>query len=63
MQTETAVAQHQVDLPSLTRRTSALLEAGVPLTLLIDLCDSQGPHSQQRYVEEGGCADWIPKQR
>ncbi len=54
---------HSVDLPSLSRRTSELLEAGVPLTLLIDLTDPAGPRSQQAYTDEGGVTDWIPARR
>lgn len=48
-----------LDLQVLVRRTSDLLAAGVPLTLLIDLGDADGPHSSQRYVSEGGSADWL----
>lgn len=48
-----------LDLQVLVRRTSDLLAAGVPLTLLIDLGDADGPHSSQRYVTEGGSADWL----
>ena len=50
---------HNVDVPSLTRRTTALLQAGIPLTLLIDLSDPAGPHSQQVYAAEGGSANWL----
>ena len=54
---------HSVDLPGLSRRTTALLEAGVPLSLLIDLSRPDGPHSSQICTEEGGSADWIPAPR
>lgn len=54
---------HAVDLPGLTRRTARLLEAGVPLSLLIDLTDPAGPPSQRAYAEEGGSTDWIPTPR
>lgn len=37
----------------------ALLQAHVPLTLLIDLA-SADPHSEELFAEEGGCFDWIP---
>lgn len=37
----------------------ALLQAHVPLTLLIDLA-SADPHSDELFAEEGGCFDWIP---
>lgn len=52
-------ARPALDLQVLVRRTSDLLAAGVPLTLLIDLGDADGPHSSQRYVTEGGSADWL----
>ncbi len=55
------VGPHSVDVPGLTRRTTALLEAGIPLTLLIDLSDPAGPHSRQVYAAEGGTADWVRK--
>ena len=58
-----APSRHQVDLPLLTRRTAALLESGVPLTLLLDLNDPEGPHSEQVYAAEGGSADWMPRPR
>ncbi len=32
--------------------TSALLRSGVPLTLLLDLADPQGPHSRELYRSE-----------
>lgn len=43
------------------RRVTALLEAGVPLTLLLDLADAQGPPSQEmcaleRPVSDAGAA-------
>jgi hypothetical protein len=49
----------QVDLPLLARRASALLEAGVPLTLLIDLSEPAGPRSRDVYAAEPGDADWL----
>ncbi len=60
---DSSTLHHSVDLPSLSRRTTALLEAGVPLTLLIDLTDPAGPRSQQAYTDEGGVTDWIPTPR
>ena len=57
-----------VDLPGprpplevgvLVRRTCALLQAGVPLTLLLDLSDERGPRSAERYGAEGGDARWL----
>lgn len=41
-----------VELPALARRTRDLLLAGVPLSLLIDLCEPGGPHSRDLYVRE-----------
>ena len=53
-----------IDIEALVHRTSCLLEAGVPLTLLLDLAEPAGPHSTAVYVAEGGtditggvCAD------
>ncbi len=40
-------------------RTSALLAAHVPLTLLLDLADPSGPHSRDLLAEEPGDADWL----
>ena len=48
-----------VDVAVLVRCTTALLRAGVPLTLLLDLSDEQGPHSEERYAAEGGDAGWL----
>ena len=48
-----------VDVAVLVRRTSALLHAGVPLTLLLDLSDERGPCSALRYGAEGGDAGWV----
>jgi len=58
-----APSRRNVDLPLLTRRTTALLEAGVPLTLLLDLTDPKGPHSEQVYAAEGVREGWIPRPR
>ena len=46
-------------IPALVRRTQALIQAGVPLSLLLDIGDEDGPHSQQRYSAEGGDAAWL----
>ena len=51
--------RHPVDVRVLVRRTSELLAAGVPLTLLLDLADERGPHSRTRYADEGGDARWV----
>ena len=53
------VSRSQVDLPLLARRASALLEAGVPLTLLIDLSEPYGPRSRDFYATEAGDAAWL----
>lgn len=34
------------------RRTAAMLQAGVPLTLLMDLVRPDGPHSRELYLQE-----------
>lgn len=36
------------------------LRSHVPLTLLMDLTDPQGPHSAEISEAEGGEADWLP---
>lgn len=53
------VPAHQVALPLLARRASELLEAGVPLTLLIDLAAPAGPRSRDVYDAEPGDAAWL----
>lgn len=49
-----------LDLSVLVRRTQDLLAAGVPLTLLLDLGESTGPHSQERYSDEPADLSWVP---
>ena len=56
---EPRVLHAQVDLPMLARRASALLEAGVPLSLLIDLSDPSGPRSQEVYETEWADLGWV----
>lgn len=41
------------------QRASLLLEAGVPLTLLMDLADPAGPHSQDVYAAEPPDLSWL----
>lgn len=48
-----------LDVTALVRRTEALLRAGVPLSLLLDLADEGGTHSRARYTDEGGDAAWL----
>ena len=47
------------DVPVLVERTSQLLRTGVPLTLLLDLAEEDGPHSAQHYASEGGDVSWV----
>ena len=53
----------QVDLPLLARRVSALLEAGVPLTLVMDLSDPSGPRSRDMYANEAADLTWLTPAR
>jgi hypothetical protein len=39
----------------------AWLAAGIPLTLVVDLLSSSGPHSQQILVEEPADLSWVPQ--
>lgn len=50
---------HPLDLPALRRRTGELLRAGVPLTLLLDLADPEGPDSAALFGREGGDTSWL----
>ena len=50
---------HSADVPALVERTSELLRTGVPLTLLLDLADEDGPRSAQHYASEGGDVSWV----
>ena len=58
---EEHVAQlhHPVDVGVLVRRTTALLNARVPLTLLLDLAEPLGPDSAGRFTSEGGDVTWL----
>lgn len=49
----------ELDVPVLTHRTADLLRDHVPLTLLLDLAEADGPRSEARYADEGGDADWL----
>ena len=53
------VARSTVDLPLLARRASALLVAGVPLSLLIDLSEPSGPRSHDVYASELADMAWL----
>ena len=52
-------APHPADVPALVERTSLLLRNGVPLTLLLDLAEEDGPRSAQHYTSEGGDVSWV----
>lgn len=43
----------------LAHRTEELLAAHVPLTLLLDLTDPEGPRSAELLRDEAGSADWL----
>lgn len=60
---QTDLPSPNVDVPTLVRRTSALLHAGVPLTLLLDLSEPAGPASRSYYRAEWAATDWIPEPR
>ena len=52
-------ARPAVELDLLVRRTSALLRAGIPLTLLLDLADPAGPDSAGRFASETADLSWL----
>jgi hypothetical protein len=52
-----------LELPRQVQRAGALLEAGIPLTLLIDLVDPAGPHSREVYAEEKADLEWLSQGR
>jgi hypothetical protein len=56
---ELPLPRHPLDVAVLVQRTEALLRAGVPLSLLLDLADEDGPRSRTRYTAEGGDASWL----
>ena len=58
-QTRCSTAQPSVDRPELIDRTRALLEAHVPLSLLLDLADPAGPDSVGHFTEEPGDLSWL----
>lgn len=43
----------------LVARTGALLRAGVPLSLLMDLADPAGPRSAELLLTERANGDWV----
>ena len=44
---------------ALVRHTGDVLRAGVPLTLLMDLAEPEGPDSAESFTSEGGDASWL----
>ena len=50
--------RHPVDVAVLVRTTSQLLRSGVPLTLLLDLAEPDGPRSRGLYADEGVDPGW-----
>ena len=60
------LAQPPAPLPAweidfLVRRTQSLLEAQVPLSLLLDLADPSGPDSQAMYAAEPADGRWLER--
>ena len=56
---EPVLPRRAVDLPTLRERTRGLLAAHVPLSLLLDLAEPDGPDSAACYVREGGDTTWL----
>ena len=54
--------RHVADVGVLVRRTQHLLQAGVPLTLLLDLAEDD-PHSGTRYATEQADLSWLTPRR
>lgn len=54
-----ALTRPPIEVDALVRRTRALLEAGVPLTLLLDLAEASGPRSTERYRAEPADLSWL----
>ena len=54
------LSAHVVPAPrQVSRDVPALLAAHVPLSLLLDIADPSGPHSDDLLVAEPGCSDWL----
>lgn len=47
------------DVDDLVARTLSLLESGVPLSLLLDLVDPDGPRSHELLTGEVASTDWL----
>jgi hypothetical protein len=54
-----ATSRRTADLPGLVARTQALLDGRVPLSLLLDLADPQGPRSAALYQDEAADCSWL----
>ena len=52
-------AHRAVDVPVLVQRTAELLAAGVPLSLLLDLAEEDGPRSRAWYATEPADTSWL----
>lgn len=48
-------------LPVLVQLTTKLLRAGVPLSLLLDLTEPNGPNSTELFLAQGGRAAGRPR--
>jgi hypothetical protein len=48
-----------VDLTVYTHSASALLAAGIPMSLIIDLAEPAGPRSHDVYVAEPADLAWL----
>ena len=62
----TAAGRRDQDLPEwelglLAGRTRSLLQAGVPLSLLMDLADQTGPRSRALYAAEVPDLSWLDR--
>lgn len=64
-QTGCTTDQPELLQSALVERTRALLQAHVPLSLLLDLADPTGPDSAGHFVDEPADLSWLrtPEQR
>lgn len=58
-QTGLTTGQPTLGREDLVDRTRALLEAHVPLNLLLDLADPAGPDSVEHFTEEHADLSWL----
>lgn len=54
-----ATQRRAADVSALVARTQALLDGRVPLSLLLDLADPQGPRSAALYQDEAADCGWV----